>query len=96
MPAIIPLTIAQMQASHAGQPARINITDTAQPVAKVPSTDRSARFRILKEIYTPRAMIPQIIPWAIPPGRRPIRFANVIALTKLVRIIINLCYSIAT
>ena len=46
-PASMPATIAQSRASQRFQPFRISITQTAPPVAMLPSTVRSARSSTL-------------------------------------------------
>ena len=49
-PAAIPAASATSIAAQAGQPARISITVTAAPVAKEPSTVRSAKSKRRYEI----------------------------------------------
>ena len=79
-PANIPAANAATSAAGADQPDRISITVTAPPVAKEPSTVRSAKSSILKVRKTPSAMIPQISPWATLPGRAEI--SAVISMSK--------------
>ena len=67
-PAIIPARNASATATTGGYPARIAITATAPPVAIVPSTVRSAKFKILYVMYTPIDMIPHINPCETSPG----------------------------
>ena len=49
-------------------PERISITATAPPVAREPSTVRSAKSKSLYVIYTPSAISPQTSPCAKAPG----------------------------
>ena len=67
-PATIPARNAKTSASAGFMPPRINITATAPPVASEPSTVKSAKSKIRNVIYTPSAIIPQIIPCATFPG----------------------------
>ena len=67
-PAIMPTRMAISTATHTLQPLRVSSTQTAPPVAREPSTVRSATSRIRYVIYTPMAITPQIMPWAAAPG----------------------------
>ena len=69
-------TTAASSAAHAGQPAMMSMTVTAPPVVNDPSTVRSATSSRRNVMYTPRAMMPQMMPWATPPGRRETRFGR--------------------
>ena len=75
-PASRPATTAASSAAHAGQPAMMSMTVTAPPVVNDPSTVRSATSSRRNVMYTPRAMMPQMMPWATPPGRRETRFGR--------------------
>ena len=68
IPASIPAANAKIRETHGFISLRISITATAPPVAKEPSTDRSAKSRSLYVIYTPNARRPQISPCAMEPG----------------------------
>ena len=74
-PAAVPARRAAISAAQAGQPEVMSIMATAPPVAKEPSTVRSAISSNWKVMYRPSAIMPQIIPWAIPPGILDIRLA---------------------
>ena len=67
-PASMPTASAMSVASQGLTPLVIRMAATAPPVAKEPSTVRSAMSRIRKVIYTPMAIMPQIRPWATAPG----------------------------
>ena len=67
-PAIIPARTAQIRATQRFAPLSIIMTQTAPPVAIVPSTVRSAISKTLYVRYTPIAITPQIRPWAMAPG----------------------------
>jgi hypothetical protein len=67
-PASTPTSSAASSAAHAGHPAMISITVTAPPVAKLPSTLRSATSSSRKVMYTPNAIKPQRMPCAMAEG----------------------------
>ena len=68
-PASIPASTAISRASQGFQPRVMHRAATAPPVAREPSTVRSAMSRIRKVMYTPMAMMPQASPCPKAPGR---------------------------
>ena len=68
-PAIQPAQNATSILTHTFRPLDIHNTMIAPPVPIEPSTERSATSSTRKVIYTPIAMMPQMIPWAAAPGK---------------------------
>ena len=68
-PAIMPARKEASSASWGLTPFSTSMMHTAPPVAILPSTVRSDTPSIRKVINTPSAKMPQIRPWAKPPGR---------------------------
>ena len=66
-PAKKPDKVARRIAMSGCIPAINATAQTAPPVAKLPSTDKSAISKIRNVRYTPRAIIPHRIPWPIAP-----------------------------
>ena len=69
-----PTSTAISSAAQAGSPCRSSMTVTAPPVANEPSTVRSETLRSRNVIYTPKAIMPQIMPCAAAAGMREKRF----------------------
>ena len=69
-PVTTPASSAASSAAQAGQPANSSMTVTAPPVAKEPSTVRSAMSSTRKVRNTPKAIRPQSSPWAAAAGIR--------------------------
>ena len=67
-PASMPAMKAMRRASQGLSPMVMPRAATAPPVAREPSTVRSAMSRIRKVMYTPMAMMPQARPCPKAPG----------------------------
>ena len=94
IPAATPAATAARDAAHAGHPASISMTAVAPPVAKDPSTVRSAISSSRNVMYNPKAIRPHIMPCAMPPGIRDIRFPMLGKARHIAVFMINILYAL--
>ena len=82
-PAKHPAINAKTHVSKGSQPLTIKIALTAPPVAKLPSTVKSAKSNKRKVTYTPNAIMAHSIPWPMAPSidnKIPIDYSTISAL----------------